>query len=357
MLQTLGLSSAADDVYRLMLTSPQLGVADLCARLGMPETDVRASLDELVRYSLVRESRDQPGRLRAVSPEVGLAALLRRQEEDLARRRHELAASRTAITRTLAEYADLASDASRDGIQRLIGLDAIQAQLEVLAHELREECLSVMPGGAQSAGSLEMSRPLDEAALARGVSLLTLYQDSVRADPATYSYACWLTELGGQVRTAPVLPPRMLIFDRRVAVLPIDPADTRRGALCLREPGIVASVAAIYERAWETAVPLGTGITHDEETGLTPMDRELLRLLSTGMTDEAAGRRVGLSQRTVRRRIASVMECLQATSRFEAGVKAAQRGWLLPRTERTDDAQAAQAGPDLRPVPRAVVPG
>jgi DNA-binding CsgD family transcriptional regulator/sugar-specific transcriptional regulator TrmB len=354
MLQTLGLSSAADDVYRLMLSSPQLGVAELCAQLAMSETDVRASLDELVRYSLVRESRDRPGRLRAVSPEVGLAALLQRQEEDLARRRHELAVSRTAISETLADYADLAPDMSGDGIQRLIGLDAIQTQLEILARELEHECLSVMPGGAQSAGSLETSRPLDEAALARGVSLLTLYQDSVRADPATYSYACWLTELGGQVRTAPVLPPRMLIFDRRVAVLPIDPAETRRGALCLREPGIVAAVAVMYEHTWDTAVPLGTGITHDEETGLTPVDRELLRLLSTGMTDEAAGRRVGLSQRTVRRRIASVMECLHATSRFEAGVRAAQRGWILSQGKRSED---AEAGANLRPVPRAVVPG
>lgn len=46
------------------------------------------------------------------------------------------------------------------------------------------------------------------------------------------------------------------------------------------------------------------------------------------MTDETAGKRLGLSLRTVRRQMAGLMERLDATSRFEAGLKAAQRGWL-----------------------------
>jgi len=46
------------------------------------------------------------------------------------------------------------------------------------------------------------------------------------------------------------------------------------------------------------------------------------------MTDETAARRLGVSLRTVRRQMAALMERLCATSRFEAGLKAAQRGWL-----------------------------
>jgi hypothetical protein len=111
---------------------------------------------------------------------------------------------------------------------------------------------------AQSQASLDASRPLDEDAMARGIDLRTLYQDSVRNDPATYAYAQWMTERGGQVRTAPVLPPRLLIFDRTTAVVPIDPANTRAGALCTTEPAIVASLATIFEQAWNIAVPLGT---------------------------------------------------------------------------------------------------
>ncbi|MDJ0386171.1 hypothetical protein [Streptomyces sp. G-G2] len=46
------------------------------------------------------------------------------------------------------------------------------------------------------------------------------------------------------------------------------------------------------------------------------------------MTDEAAARRLGVSQRSVRRRMSALMERLHASSRFEAGLKAAQQGWL-----------------------------
>ncbi|MFJ4863454.1 LuxR C-terminal-related transcriptional regulator [Streptomyces sp. NPDC088748] len=62
--------------------------------------------------------------------------------------------------------------------------------------------------------------------------------------------------------------------------------------------------------------------------GITAQERELLTLPASGVTDEAAGNRLGLFLRTVRRRMSTLMERLEATSRFEAGLKAAHRGWL-----------------------------
>ncbi|MEV4560156.1 helix-turn-helix transcriptional regulator [Kitasatospora sp. NPDC049285] len=253
---------------------------------------------------------------------------MRRQEADLARHAQELAASRAAAAEAVAAYGVLTPDRVVDGTERLVGMDAIEAKLELLAKDVRRECLSVMPGGAQSQASLDASRPLDADAVDRGIALLTLYQAGVRNDPATHAYAQWLTESGGQVRTAPLLPPRMPIFDREVAVLPIDPDNTRAGALCTREPGVVASLSAVFEQAWATAVPLGAARTREAGSGLTPGERELLTLLARGMTDEAAAMRLGIGLRTVRRQMAALMERLGAASRFEAGLKAAQKGWL-----------------------------
>ncbi|MFI5530531.1 LuxR C-terminal-related transcriptional regulator [Kitasatospora sp. NPDC051853] len=328
MLELLGLDPTAEAVYRELLAHPEGGLAELCARLALSEPVVRDALDRLADLTLLRASRDRPGQLRPVSPERGLELILRRQEEELARRQQELTLGRAAAARAVAEYADLRPGSGTVQAERLQGLDAIQAKLEVLTEGLTEECLSVMPGGAQSAASLEASRPLDQDAMARGVRLLTLYQDSVRNDLPTFLYAQWMAGLGGQVRTAPMLPPRLLVFDRRVAVVPIDPADTRAGALCTTEPGLVASLVALFEQAWDTATPLGADPASDRETGLNPAERELLRLLATGLTDEAAGKRLGVSLRTVRRQMAALMERLDAASRFEAGLKAAQRGWL-----------------------------
>jgi DNA-binding NarL/FixJ family response regulator len=90
----------------------------------------------------------------------------------------------------------------------------------------------------------------------------------------------------------------------------------------------VTSLASLFEQTWETAVPLGAARERTPEEGITPGEQELLKLLASGLTDEAAGKRLGVSLRTVRRQMAGLMERLNATSRFEAGLKAAQRGWL-----------------------------
>ncbi|UUY47982.1 LuxR C-terminal-related transcriptional regulator [Streptomyces yangpuensis] len=328
MLQALGLGADVEAVYRGMLADPSGGVAELTARLGLTEVQVREGLDRLVDLDLLRPSRDCPGALRAVRPELGLELLLRRQEEELARQQEELARSKAAAAQVVSEFAELRPNTEVDGAERLVGMDAIQSRLEQLAHGLERECLAILPGGALSEASLESSRPLDERALARGIEMRSVYQDSARNDPATLAYARWLTEQGGQVRTSPLLPPRLLVFDRTVAVVPIDPAHSRLGALCTSAPGIVASLVTLFEQTWQAAVPLGADRCRTDDSRPSAAELELLKLLASGMTDEAAGKRLGVSLRTVRRQMSALMERLHATSRFEAGLKAAQQGWL-----------------------------
>src|SRR6266568_4024602 len=97
MLQELGLSSTAEAVYQTMLAEPSYGLEELCESLGMAEHEVRADLDELVKYALLRESRNEAGQLTAVPPQVGLETLLKRQEEDLARRQRELTVTKAQV--------------------------------------------------------------------------------------------------------------------------------------------------------------------------------------------------------------------------------------------------------------------
>ncbi len=61
---------------------------------------------------------------------------------------------------------------------------------------------------------------------------------------------------------------------------------------------------------------------------LTAAQREILCLLSTGLTDAAIASYLDISLRTTARRVADLMRQLDASSRFQAGVEAARRGWL-----------------------------
>jgi DNA-binding NarL/FixJ family response regulator len=69
--------------------------------------------------------------------------------------------------------------------------------------------------------------------------------------------------------------------------------------------------------------------------------RELLRLLATGLPDTAIARRMSLAPRTLARRISSLYQTLQADNRFQAGA-AAERLGLLAVT-RTDQSPKAIA--------------
>ena len=327
MLEALGLTPVAESVYRLMLERPYDGVAQMAEKSGLTETQVHAALDELADLMLVRTSREQPDRLRAVAPHIALEDMVRRQEAELAARQAQVASTRAAVARLVADGA--AGFAAGSGqLEQLLGLDAIQERLERLGRGAAREVVGVHPGAAQRPEDLEASQPLDAEALTRGVAFRTLYQDSMRNDAVTIGHAHWLMNHGGEVRTAPVVPQRLVIVDRTDALVPLDPAESRKGALHVREPAIIAALVDLFEQAWATAVPLGAVQARDPETGLNDGERELLRLLGSGLTDEAAGRRLGLSLRTVRRMMSSIMERLDAASRFEAGLKAAQRGWL-----------------------------
>ncbi|WP_033223046.1 LuxR C-terminal-related transcriptional regulator [Kitasatospora phosalacinea] len=323
MLEALGLSERACQVYQAMLDRPGDDIDALAAHCSLTPGQVHDSLDELGTLMLVRASAEHPGRMRAVDPSIGLADMVARQEADLAARQAALAASRAAVTRMVA---DRAEHRAAHG-ERLLGIDAIQHRLERMGRDATREVLSSQPG-VQRPEDFEASRPADSEALARRVTIRTLYQDANRHHPHAAHYAHWLLGQGGEVRTAPTVPQRVVIVDRTQALVPIDPDDTRKGALHVTEPGILTALLDLYEQAWNTAVPLGATTPDDPATGLTPTERELLRLLGGGLTDDTTGQRLGISARTVGRHMASIMERLGASSRFEAGIKAAQQGWL-----------------------------
>ena len=314
MLGSLGLDPLAQAVYSAMLADPSVGVRELTERLGQDEDRIRGTLDQLVELALLRPSREQSGGLYPVSLVAGMQLLVQRQEAELAVGRDAVAAGRAAV-------------ADRAPAERMIGLDAVQAELEQLLAGATVEVLSMVPGSAVQPASLKAAESMDDD-VARRVPSRVLYHASIRKDPATIAYGRWLAERGTEIRVSPAVTRRLLIVDGRTAVVPIEPEEPSVGALCVREPGMIDQLTALFELIWTEAVPLGTPTKSDSPAELSPTDRHLLRLLADGLTDEAAAKRLGISARTVRRIMADLMDRLGAESRFEAGVEAARRGWL-----------------------------
>jgi DNA-binding NarL/FixJ family response regulator len=69
----------------------------------------------------------------------------------------------------------------------------------------------------------------------------------------------------------------------------------------------------------------------DPATGLrapTVDERDLLAFVAAGATDDVIARQLGISPRTLRRRLHDLFDELGASNRFHAGVEAARRGWV-----------------------------
>ncbi|GAA4523796.1 helix-turn-helix transcriptional regulator [Amycolatopsis samaneae] len=188
----------------------------------------------------------------------------------------------------------------------------------------------IMSAGA-SHGPIGEFRRIAHAHLRAGVRCRALFPDSARCatTPSGLSLA------GAQVRTDAEVPMEALVIDRAAVVLPVDRAGTgnQAGVAVFRLPGVVTATAGLFERIWQAAVPLApTDLPDpDDEEMLTARERDLLTLLCTGSTDESAAAQLGISVRTVGRMVADIMNRLGARSRFQAGAKAVDRGWLLAK--------------------------
>lgn len=326
MFDVLGMDATAEVVYREMLAHPQDGVADLINRLQLSEQAVLAALDALSELALVRHSSENPQNLHAVDPHLAAEILLARQ-------RAELAAQQQRVQETQAAAVQLKSEftwGGRSELHRLTGVDRVRDYLATLYAEVDSELLTLAPGGAQTADNVRSSRPFTEDLLKRGVQLRTVYLDSARNDPATVAHTDWLAALGGRIRTVPSLPNRMIICDRRIAVVAADCDDTAAGAVVLKTAGVVSSLHALFESIWQSAQSLGETDSPADTQRMSPQQTEVLRLLSQGHTDESVAARLGVSARTARRIATKLMNHLGARSRFQAGVYATAKGMVQP---------------------------
>ncbi|WAZ19971.1 LuxR C-terminal-related transcriptional regulator [Streptomyces cinnabarinus] len=327
-LAALGLDRTCESVYRALLARPQLGLAELREDLGLSDADLRTALDKLSELALIRTSFDAPHSFRAVDPEIGVQALIARQQERLASEQQRIEQLRLAAAHLTAEFSLARPRHITEAVEHLEGIEEIRDRISILVKDVASDVMTLAPDGAQTAENMDAAHPQDLELLERGVRMRTVYLDSVRNSPATTTYAKWLTGLGGEVRTAPSLPIRLMILDHRTAIVPTDEADSGAGALVVTASGTLTALNALFETIWENAVPLGTATRDRNERGLTPQEAETLRLLSRGLTDEVVAKRLGVSPRTARRIAADLMELLGARSRFQAGCRAVARGWL-----------------------------
>lgn len=68
-------------------------------------------------------SAEDAGRLRAVSPDIGMEILMARQQAELAAQQQRVEASRAAAAQLISEYSELRPATRHPEVEQLVGLD------------------------------------------------------------------------------------------------------------------------------------------------------------------------------------------------------------------------------------------
>jgi DNA-binding NarL/FixJ family response regulator len=133
---------------------------------------------------------------------------------------------------------------------------------------------------------------------------------------------------GEDARVLSGVPVRLMIADERTAILPLALDETGvDGIVVMHATPLIVAMKTLFESLWRVATPVGAA---DESRNRVPGEHQLLELLSSGMTDRAIGYQLGVSARTVQRRVRRLLDITRARSRTQL---------LLERTRPPDRPQ------------------
>jgi hypothetical protein len=166
------------------------------------------------------------------------------------------------------------------------------------------------------------------ALTARRIRVRHLYGPAAVLTSAGRDFLEGLRRAGAQIRIAPARRElsTVTMVDNSVVILR-SVSDGVATRLMVRTPGLLPAMDALFTSSWDTAVDLPDYLGY-ADAELDELSSAILLHLNSGCTDEVAARNLGLSVRTYRRRVAGLLRTLNADSRFQAGVRAAELGLL-----------------------------
>ncbi|MDR2703702.1 MAG: LuxR C-terminal-related transcriptional regulator [Cellulomonadaceae bacterium] len=317
--EAFGISEIANQLYAQALKSPGQTLEAQSQILGIPLDEIAHGHRELIDNGLALPSAQGV----VVVPKTAATEIL------ISRQKIELI-TQNAHFELLKEFTAKQPEPSTE-IEVIKGAPEIHERLRILSERTRFEVATFAPGGAQSPESMAASQARNSELFSRGVSSRSIYLSSARNDSTTLKHVEWLNCQGSEVRTAPTLPIRMIIADKATAVLPLDPTPGRglQGIAVYHNKGVVLALQTLFEAIWATAAPLGQSRTLTKDThGLSDDERVVLELLTVGRSTDDIAKQMGVSARTARRIVGTLMERLEARSPFEAGYQAVKRGWI-----------------------------
>jgi predicted DNA-binding transcriptional regulator len=335
--EVLGVTEAEEAAYRWLLAHARGSVREVASAMRISLAQCQRLLGSMETKGLVTDSAERPRRYLPVSPDMALEALFARRERDMKRARTAMLEVRQiASARRQHEpepFVELITDheTSRQTYEQMMRT----AQHEFLTL-VRAPLLFTVLGSTGNEGA--------QRAAARGVHFRGITDLDFLGVPGIVPRMKGDILSGEEFRVFSKLPLKMAIADRRFAILPLNLVDPTGPSLLVRSSALLDALYALFEALWERSSPLsfsgdGTAVITAVASKHAKDVEELTALMATGLNDKAIAHQLGVSKRTLNRRILELVRDLDARSRFQAGwVAASRRAARSVHNDATDDA-------------------
>ncbi|GEB54972.1 LuxR family transcriptional regulator [Streptomyces gardneri] len=311
-----------DDAVRVYLTLLELAPAPLSAvgsAAGVGGAALSAAYGALVDAGLASAAAEGEDVVAPVPPAAGLEILGRH-------RAAELDESRITVGSAFESFRRQRLAVDTDHLVEVVTGDAIGLRMRQAWASARRQIRQL-----DSPPYFPLPEATEDAlaTLARGVTQRVVYSRESLELPGNLESAIEpCVEAGEQARVLPSVPVKLVIIDEAYALvsLSIKEADVHNTMLVVQPCGLLSALVALFEQAWQNALPFHGHTARPG--GLPPSDRRLLWLLAGGASDDVIARELGVSRRTLFRRIQILMARLGASSRFQMALQAQRHGWL-----------------------------
>ncbi|MEU4269131.1 LuxR family transcriptional regulator [Streptomyces sp. NPDC026092] len=318
-LRLLGVGEPAVRVYLALLDQAPVPLEAIGTETGLHGVELVAAYGELADAGLASAADEGADVVAPVPPAAGLEILARH-------RAAELEESRLAVGGAFESFRRRRLAAYDAPLVEVVTGEAIGSRMRQAWASAREQIRQLeSPPYFPNPGATDDAL----ATLARGVTQRVIYSRESLEYPGRLAEAIEpVVEAGEQARVLPSVPVKLVIIDEAYALvsLAIREADVHNAMLVVQPCGLLSALVALFEQSWQNALPFHGRTTRPG--GLPPADRRLLWLLAGGASDEVVARELGISRRTLFRRLQILMARLGAANRFQLALQAQRAGWL-----------------------------
>lgn len=334
-LEILGISAQEERAYRCVLAQPGATVQELAQALALTPGKTQRMFDSIEAKGLVTHSPERPRRYIPAAPDIALKALVHQRQESLQRAQVvvEELREQTAVHQRGEHKQMVELITSREAERQAYEQIQLAAQDEVLGFVRPPILISRLEA------SDDQEQHVQRKMQAKGVCYRGIVDKDFLDLPGAVQCAFEDMKIGEEIRVVQRLPLKMILADHHVALIPLNPEEPDSPVLLVRSSALLESLYALFEILWERATSLT--FTHagrlkfgDSGSRLPEDTENILSLMAAGLNDKKSASEMGISLRTFYRRVADLMNGMDAQTRFQFGYLVARQ---LSKIERDRD--------------------